>query len=235
MKDLSACQIGRGLGVIGVHQLTFGCTEVHGHIGRVVRRVCQSVDGRTPSGTVGVDRGQGAGNGRDGQGGIGAGAHAARTERRQSRQAGEGHAHGIRGGAVGPVGPNLVVVGGGRIEKVDAVPGRAVDDGGHPRFELAELLVQGGSVRCAIGVVGGLDGQLIHAKQGLGERLRSAVSRLDHADAIVGVADGLVQTQNTRLHAVADSQTGGIVRGRVDPQACRQLAHGRVELSVVHR
>ena len=58
LQDLGSGQIGGGLGVIGVQQLTFGRTEVHGHVGRVVGGMSQSVDGSAPNRSIRVNRGQ---------------------------------------------------------------------------------------------------------------------------------------------------------------------------------
>jgi hypothetical protein len=54
----------------------------------------------------------------------------------------------------------------------------------------------------------------------LGER---TFSRLDDADAVLGVANGDLQATDLAAQALADGQTGGVVGGPVDAEAGRQL------------
>ena len=76
--------------------------------------------------------------------------------------------------------------------------------------------------------------QLTHALEHVGLFNHRTFSRLQHADAVIGIAHGLVQAADLCGHVGADGQTCCVVASGVDLGAGRQLLHGLGQAAVVH-
>src|SRR3979411_717032 len=83
--------------------------------------------------------------------------------------------------------------------------------------------MDGGSVVARQRIVGGLNCQLAHALQHRVDFVQRTFTRLDHRDAVLGVALGLCQTLDLPAELLADAQTSSIVASPVDAQTARQL------------
>ena len=78
-------------------------------------------------------------------------------------------------------------------------------------LQLLEFQVQVTALLVVIGVVGGLDGQLTHALQHVGDFVGRALSGLNQCDGVTRIAHGLVQAAYLLRHTGGNGHTGGIV------------------------
>ncbi|MNV40993.1 hypothetical protein D3C71_1326140 [compost metagenome] len=120
----------------------------------------------------------------------------------------------------------------GAVEHVHAIelrgaPG-AVDFLRQPRH----LGLDGLAVRRAVGVVGGLHGQLADALQAGRDALQRALGRLHERNAVVGVTHRLVEPPDLRSEPLGDRQARCVVLGTVDAQARGQALHGRGHITL---
>jgi hypothetical protein len=86
------------------------------------------------------------------------------------------------------------------------------------RDQLVDFTLDGSAVVGGVGVIGGLDGQFTDALQQVGRLAGRAVSGVQEADAVVGIANGLVEALNLRLQSLGNGHAGRVVRGAVDAQ-----------------
>ena len=74
-----------------------------------------------------------------------------------------------------------------------------------------------------VGAVGGLHRQLAHALEDAVDFVQGAFSRLQHRDAVLGVAHGLGVAADLGAHLFANAEAGGVVGGAVDAVAAGEL------------
>jgi hypothetical protein len=73
-------------------------------------------------------------------------------------------------------------------------------------FELSHLALQGLAVLVAVGKVDGLHRQFAHALQHVADLADGAFCRLQHGDAVVGIARGLLHAAHLAEHALGNGQ-----------------------------
>ena len=87
----------------------------------------------------------------------------------------------------------IQMVAAGAIKNVRAVPLGVLADAINFRLQLLELEIEEATVFFIVRVARGLHGQFTHALEHVCDLLGRAFRRLDQRDAVVGVADGLVE------------------------------------------
>jgi hypothetical protein len=95
--------------------------------------------------------------------------------------------------------------------------------------QLGHFGLQGLAVAGRVGGVGGLHGQFADALQVVADFAQRTFGDLGQRDAVVGVADGHVQTADLGGEALADGQAGRVVLRAVDAQAGREALDGGSE------
>jgi hypothetical protein len=103
------------------------------------------------------------------------------------------------------------------------------------RDQLGHFSLQGLAVAGRVGGVGRLHTQFADALQVVADFAQRTFGDLGQRDAVVGVADGHVQTADLGGEALADGQAGRVVLRAVDAQAGRGAGWWYGELPLVLR
>ena len=114
----------------------------------------------------------------------------------------------------------------GRVGRVGQRHTVELRGGGDPLdlvLQLFELVLDVGALVVIQGLRGGLDGQLAHPLQDVHDLVGRRLRRLDDRDAIVGVPHGLTGREDLRLEVRRHAESGGVIRGLVDPHAAGDL------------
>ncbi|CAJ1768344.1 hypothetical protein LGKMAHEF_03868 [Aeromonas salmonicida] len=92
--------------------------------------------------------------------------------------------------------------------------------------QFLELGVHGIKILGAVGTIGRLGSQILHALGDVGHLVHGAFSGLDHGDCVLSVAHTNLLTVGLSLQTGSDLQTGSIVGSGVDAQTGTQTLHG---------
>lgn len=112
------------------------------------------------------------------------------------------------------------------VEQVHAIEVGAGSDTVVFRQQLCCFIIQGSTVRGAVGAVGCLNGEVTHGLQ-VGSNLgQCTLSGLRQRDTIIRIARCLIETADLRGHPLCNCITRCIIGGAVDAQAGRQALHG---------
>ncbi len=100
---------------------------------------------------------------------------------------------------------------------------RGVTNPGQLLGQLVDFSLDLGPVCIGVGVRGCLDGQLPHPLQDGVGFVEGTFCRLDKADGVLGIPDGLVQAPDLAPHFLGNGQARGVVSGPVDPHPGRKF------------
>ena len=94
--------------------------------------------------------------------------------------------------------------------------------------QLAHLKLNRRAILLGQRVVGRLHGQLAHPLEDVVGLVEGPLRRLDEADAVLAVLDGLGKTAGLSPHLLADGKPCRVVRRTVDSQARREFTDGLI-------
>ena len=224
--DVALGKFGRGLRVIGVLDPAAAFLRLGGDVGEVVAGELQAADHGAHVGPLKSDRIQRSDNRAQRRTGGGCRRDLIAGDRRKFARSGRGrHIGKGEGDGLATVGTNLegenarTRTTARAVKHIRAVPlGLGGDDADLRRkglkFEIKVRAIIG-----VIGVIGGLNREFTHAQQHVRDLLGGPLSGLDQRNAVVCIANSLVQTADLRGEPGADSHTRHVVNGIVDTLA----------------